>query len=55
MRRPGWRIHQRMSANALTPEMFTHDTTRRVFEAMVAQYRANGPVDGVTLVVASAG
>lgn len=37
-------------ANALTPEMFTHDTTRRVFEAMVAQYRANGPVDGVTLV-----
>ena len=40
----------KFAVDALTPEMFTHNTTRRIFEAATDQYWAGLPLDGVTLI-----
>ena len=36
--------------DALTPEMFTHSKTQKIFEAATKQYWDGKPIDGVTLI-----
>lgn len=36
--------------DALTPEMFTHSKTQKIFEAATKQYWKGKPIDGVTLI-----